>query len=1366
MLRCRTFDRLLSGDQMHGVGTVGRPSEAMRRTRETTVAALVIALVASFLAVVSSPSRAGADATYPVAGLLSVSALNAPELNNGAYYPGGVYSATLAQRGSLQNLEDQAVADTIADHHLASTDQDAVLTWGRSDADAELWALLNKAATDVHSGSATTDEQNAVAWMAAMLKRQGILVAQNAALEYTKWAGLGTAQFQALLQTNPSEASLQTFLSGQINTYTDGANGSDPAASVDGGYCVYQSPAPYQSQYTSNVYSSGVNSNCSAPCTNVLGCPPPTPTYASFAAWGAADATNSLYSKFQSPEQLKGIALGGTLDAIASNSTVTQTLSAFSLAGVFASTGFAGGLAQLATQLGTIDAAAGLDAAAAAGIGEEASVETLISVSETIGAELSATGIGVIVGAVIFAVATAIQEGLTIFSAAALPGQLASLYAGAVTATPDPYAVLQDSGNAAGLFALFAGATLPAPTLNSCDNTNVAFGTTVTAACLNGIAAAGQTGFDPQWIVTPQGGTASAPQETLTTTDGNGLTVSSSLHGNWFIDTTTLDGTTAAIQSLRMHYTDWDGNGHTAWIYTNQSPPQFLTVADSAITPSFDPATCVASGQCGLTPTIDVVAPDGTKETVAVVGGGQPPAIPAPPVCAASSSSCVPFVGSRTIVINAPSNVAVGQSFSYTAYVDSDNGTPSGGTVEFDEASGPAPGCSAQPVQDPLDSDHVPVTTLSEGVVARCTITFSTPGPQYVFATYSGTDTAGSSFLPSQGGIAVNVVPPIATDTSVTVSPGQPAVGQLITLTATVTPQSPLLAPPTGIVEFNDDSSVLCAAAPVTTTAPYTATCTTTYASVVSEHIVATYSGDGESLTSYGITQLTTTNTGTTTTGTPSAGPYLQGHSITDTVTITGVAGTPVGNVSFSVCGPLESAAGCATGGSPLGSPVAVDGSGSATSAAFTLNPAGVYCFRADYSGAVGFTASSDGSSAQCVTVTPDTTKPTISVMASPMPNVNGWNNTSVTVSFYCTDAGSGVDAADSALANQVLTASGTATGTCVDNAGNTASTSYTAKIDTTAPTITAVPTPAANVNGWNNTSVTVAFTCTDAGSGVDAAQSALLNQFLTASGKVTGACTDNAGNSATAPYTAQIDRVAPTITAMATPAANANGWNNTSVTVSFACTDAGSGVDAAHSSLANQVLAASGKATGSCVDDAGNSVSTSYTAQIDKVAPTVTYAGNNGSYGILDPVAITCTAADAQSGIASSTCAGATGLGWTFGAGAHLLSAQALDKAGNAGSSSTSFTVTVKSADLAKLTTQFVTGSAKYQSSNVLTKVVIALLATIPANVVLGLAPTAKPAVKAQLLSLYKADMAGLVSSGYLTSSQQTTLLALAATI
>ena len=157
-------------------------------------------------------------------------------------------------------------------------------------------------------------------------------------------------------------------------------------------------------------------------------------------------------------------------------------------------------------------------------------------------------------------------------------------------------------------------------------------------------------------------------------------------------------------------------------------------------------------------------------------------------------------------------------------------------------------------------------------------------------------------------------------------------------------------------------------------------------------------------------------------------------------------------------------------------------------------------------------------------------------------------------------------------------------------------------------------------------------------------------------------------------------DTTPPTITASAAPTANANGWNNTNVTVSFSCTDSGSGVDTADSSLGNQVLTASGTATGTCIDNGGNTAAASYTARIDTAAPTITFAGNAGTYTPFQTVSIQCSATDPSpgSGIdpSATSCADINGPAYSFGLGQHTFNATATDLAGNSASASTTFTI------------------------------------------------------------------------------------------
>jgi GH35 family endo-1,4-beta-xylanase len=95
-----------------------------------------------------------------------------------------------------------------------------------------------------------------------------------------------------------------------------------------------------------------------------------------------------------------------------------------------------------------------------------------------------------------------------------------------------------------------------------------------------------------------------------------------------------------------------------------------------------------------------------------------------------------------------------------------------------------------------------------------------------------------------------------------------------------------------------------------------------------------------------------------------------------------------------------------------------------------------------------------------------------------------------------------------------------------------------------------------------------------------------------------------------------------------------------------------------------------------------------------DTTPPVVTYTGNAGNYAVDQTVAIQCTASDPDpgSGVASTTCADVNGPAYAFGLGSHPYSATALDVAGNVGSGSTTFTVTVTFASLENLVRRFST--------------------------------------------------------------------------
>src|SRR5207253_8493505 len=103
--------------------------------------------------------------------------------------------------------------------------------------------------------------------------------------------------------------------------------------------------------------------------------------------------------------------------------------------------------------------------------------------------------------------------------------------------------------------------------------------------------------------------------------------------------------------------------------------------------------------------------------------------------------------------------------------------------------------------------------------------------------------------------------------------------------------------------------------------------------------------------------------------------------------------------------------------------------------------------------------------------------------------------------------------------------------------------------------------TPGPNIYGWNNTNVSVAFTCTDPTSGIAVCPQPVSVTAEGANQIVTATAVDTAGNTVSLQVTLNIDKTAPLLVSTASPDANASGWNNTPVAVTFAATDALSGV-------------------------------------------------------------------------------------------------------------------------------------------------------------------------------------------------------------
>jgi len=177
------------------------------------------------------------------------------------------------------------------------------------------------------------------------------------------------------------------------------------------------------------------------------------------------------------------------------------------------------------------------------------------------------------------------------------------------------------------------------------------------------------------------------------------------------------------------------------------------------------------------------------------------------------------------------------------------------------------------------------------------------------------------------------------------------------------------------------------------------------------------------------------------------------------------------------------------------------------------------------------------------------------------------------------------------------------------DQAGNGSEARFPFIVDNTPPSVTSSRT-APNANGWNNGPVLVSFTATDAAAGMAPGTDRFT---LTLSGDgadqiASRTFTDLAGNAGSASVTGiNIDRTAPTIGGARTPA-NANGWNNGPVTVSFSCADALSGLDTCAPSQTVSAEGAAQSATGTAKDKAGNTATATVSGiNIDLTPPELT---------------------------------------------------------------------------------------------------------------------------------------------------------------
>ena len=168
-------------------------------------------------------------------------------------------------------------------------------------------------------------------------------------------------------------------------------------------------------------------------------------------------------------------------------------------------------------------------------------------------------------------------------------------------------------------------------------------------------------------------------------------------------------------------------------------------------------------------------------------------------------------------------------------------------------------------------------------------------------------------------------------------------------------------------------------------------------------------------------------------------------------------------------------------------------------------------------------------------------------------------------------------------------------------------------------------------------------------------------------------------------------DPTPPVVTPHVVGTLGDDSWYISDVAISWTVTDLESPISSSSGCGPAAQTTDTAGATFTCTaTSAGGLADGSVTIKRDATDPTIAFAGNLSTYGVADTISITCTAADAMSGLASATCPEASGPAYDF-VGTNTLEAIARDEAGNTASASTTFVVVVTAADICTLVRQYV---------------------------------------------------------------------------
>src|ERR687895_56307 len=220
---------------------------------------------------------------------------------------------------------------------------------------------------------------------------------------------------------------------------------------------------------------------------------------------------------------------------------------------------------------------------------------------------------------------------------------------------------------------------------------------------------------------------------------------------------------------------------------------------------------------------------------------------------------------------------------------------------------------------------------------------------------------------------------------------------------------------------------------------------------------------------------------------------------------------------------------------------------------------------------------------------------PIVTFKCSPAPqNCSGWYRSNVSIDWEVAPSDAAVLGG---CRDKTFTADTPPSGTnelCkVDDGEATVTIELKIKLDKTAPVVVGgQPGRGADVNGWYNHPVAIAFSGSDLTSGIAACTAPTYSGPDSGAASLSGTCVDNAGNVSTPfPYGLKYDATVPSVTG-ANPerAPNSAGWFNRPVAFALQGSDATSGIESCSSLTYAGPETASGSFSGTCRDRAGNS--------------------------------------------------------------------------------------------------------------------------------------------------------------------------------